>query len=805
MVLTLTTVKTIHANELLLCYHCGQSCSTGAIDFDMKPFCCDGCLTVYQLLQESDLCNFYAFREKSNIQPKSRNFQNRFAYLDDASLATQLLNFQSTGRNIVQLELPQMHCSSCVWLLEHLYRIDSGVLQSRVDFMEKNITIDFNPEQTTLRKIVELLTTLGYEPLIRLSSIEKKDTANQRQLIYRIAVSGFCFGNIMMLSFPEYFHIAQQGDQSLQHVFAWMNLGLSLPALLFGGKEFFIGAWNGIKNRHLNIDIPLVLSILLTFVRSLYEITTGTGAGYLDSMTGIIFFMLIGRYFQALTYHRIQFDRDYKSFFPISITIVNEAGLETSVPLTKLELGQVMHIRDHELVPADSVLLSNSALVDYSFVTGESDPMHMRKGDVVYAGGRLVGKATDCRVVKEVSQSYLTGLWNKSNYNSNKKTKVNWVDRLGNNFTILLLLISFSAFFYWLPSDVGRAFDALTTVLIVACPCALLLSATFTHGTMLRIFSKNGLYFKNAQAIETLSKTTHFLLDKTGTLTSGDVSIHYHGSALSGNEQSLIAAAAKQSNHPLSRSLYSTLHSDSKMQCTHFVEHTGIGVEASVNGNSIRMGKATFSGAPAVHSKQTAVHININNEYRGYYAFEHAWRKGLAPAIDALKQQGAISIISGDSNRDDERLRAILGQDADLHFNQLPEDKLHKTKEFQQRGEVVTVFGDGLNDAGALLQSDMGLTITDEINNFSPACDAILEGKSFDKLPAFLKLTYATKRIIYISFFISLLYNTIGIGYAVQGHLEPVIAAVLMPMSTLTIALFTTGVCRFTAHRLNLS
>lgn len=799
------SLTTTHATDSLICYHCGQSCASQLIPFDAKTFCCDGCLTVYQLLQENNLCNFYAFQEKSNIQPQQRDYRNRFAYLDDSTTTKQLLKFESNERNIVQFELPQMHCSSCVWLLEHLYRISPGIIQSRVDFMEKSITIDYKPSEIGLRVLVELLTTLGYEPLIRLNNTDKKVQTNQRTRIYRIAVSGFCFGNIMMLSFPEYFHITEQGDESLQQVFAWMNLGLSIPALLFGGSEFFISAWNGIKNKFLNIDIPLVLSLLLTFGRSVFEITTGTGPGYLDSMTGIIFFMLIGRHFQMLTYHRIQFDRDYKSFFPISVSVISDTEVETTIPLTKLQLENVMHLRDHEIVPADGVLLSKEAMFDYSFVTGESDPIHLRQGDVVYAGGRIIGKSIQCRVAKEVSQSYLTGLWNKQQYKTDKTQTTNWIDRLANHFTIALLLISLAAFAYWLPTDVSRAFNALTTVLIVACPCALLLSATFTQGTMLRIFSKNGLYFKNAQAIESLSKTTYFLLDKTGTLTSGEVTINYHGVPLTQEELQMLASTAAQSNHPLSRSLRSQLPNPSHFDCEQFEEFTGIGVQASINKHLIRLGKAHFCSSPSVQELHTVMHVNIDNAYRGYFAFEHQWRENTTNVLDALKKQAPMSIISGDSHRDELRLRSMLSSDVELFFNQLPEDKLHKTQYYQSQGHVVTVFGDGLNDAGALMQSDTGLCITDEVNNFSPACDAILEGKSFGKLPSFLKLTHATKWIIYLSFFISLAYNTIGISFAVQGKLQPVIAAILMPLSTLTIILFTTGASRWTAKRLNLS
>ena len=705
---------------------------------DNHAFCCDGCKTVYELLKDNNLCNYYNFNEETRIQPKAKNFGNRFAYLDDTDAISSLFRFKSSTRAIVQLELPQMHCSSCVWLLEHLYRLNDGIDSARVNFMEKEVSIEFNPEKTSLRTVVELLTTIGYEPHIRLDSLEAKSKSPHRMRIYRIALTGFCFGNIMMLAFPEYFHIAEQGNHSLQQTFSYLSLALSIPALIFGGGEFFISAWRGIRSRYLNIDIPLALSILLTFGRSLYEILSRSGNGYLDSMTGIIFFMLIGRYFQELTHHRIQFDRDYKSFFPISVTIQAESNEETTIPLTKLQTGMCILARSGELVPADCLLLSDTTEIDYSFVTGEAQPVHIKKGELIYAGGRIIGTLARCEVVKDVTQSYLTSLWNKDNYQK-MQFKSNWIDRLAKHFTLLLLTISAIAFIYWLPTDINRAFDALTTVLIVACPCALLLSATFTHGTMSRLLS--------------------------GSLPKG---VYPHA-------------------------------------ITSFQELPGSGIVAQLNKGSIRIGNASFCGAINNPLEQeSAVHIRIDDTYMGYFAFRFALRNNTTEAVEAMKKQGSLSLVSGDTAKDEARMKELLGLETKLLFRRQPAEKLEHVKQMQSEGKTLAMIGDGLNDAGALMQSDCGIAISDETNNFSPACDIILNAESFSKLPALLMLSHRSNLIIRMSFVISLLYNVVGVGLAVQGNMQPVIAAILMPISTISIILFTTGASRFFASRLRL-
>ncbi len=789
-----------------LCYHCQQPCADETILADSHAFCCNGCLTVYELLKENNLCNYYNFKDGERIQPNSQDFGNRFAYLDDTEAISSLFRFRSESKAIVQLDLPQMHCSSCVWLLEHLYRLNEGVQSSRVNFMDKEITLEFDPAKTSIRKLVELLTTLGYEPHIQLDSLSTPKKSPHRMRIYRIALTGFCFGNIMMLAFPEYFHIAEQGDDSLKSTFSYLSLALSIPALIFGGGEFFASAWRGIQSRYLNIDIPLALSLTLTFGRSLYEIGTGAGNGYLDSMTGIIFFMLIGRYFQDLTHHRIQFDRDYTSFFPISVSIKTSDNSETTIPLTKLTLGDTIIARSNELIPADSVLRSAQATIDYSFVTGESQPVHIRKGELIYAGGRIIGISTECEVVKEVAQSYLTGLWNKENYHS-KEEQTTWIDRLAKHFTLALLIMSAGAFLFWLPTDTSRAFDALTTVLIVACPCALLLSATFTHGTMLRIFSKNGMYFKNAATIDKLTKANHFVLDKTGTLTRREATIHYHGDTLSSEELESIRCIAAQSNHPMSRLLSEHLHEHkSALSVSHFEETPGQGLEGECGNVKVRLGNREYCGAQSATTiDNTAVHVRIHEKYKGHFTFQFSLRDNAFESINALRNQGTLSLVSGDTTHDHMRMQQLLGQEASIYFNQMPSDKLQHVHELQAKGKNVAMIGDGLNDAGALLQSDCGIAISDNSNNFSPACDIILRADSFSKMPELLALARRSNLVIQLSFIISLLYNIIGVGLAVQGSMEPVIAAILMPVSTITIILFTTGSSRFFASKLGLS
>jgi P-type Cu+ transporter len=791
------------------CYHCGESCGSAPVEFQEKSFCCDGCKMVFELLSENGMCTYYKLDEKAGLTIKTLAFKNKYAYLDDAQTIKKLLRFEDAEMAHVQFQLPQMHCSSCIWLLENLYKLKPGIVSSRVQFLRKEVNIEYQKSELTLRQVVELLASIGYEPSLHLEQLDKKTEASpNRKRIYRIAVAGFCFSNIMLLSFPEYFHIGQQADRSMIQLFNYLNLALSLPVLIYSGGEFFVSAWQGITTKFLNIDIPLALSIAITFGRSVYEIISETGAGYLDSMSGIIFFMLIGRYFQEKTYDRLQFDRNFKSYFPISVSVVDPTKAETTIPLSELKTGHRIRIRSQEIIPADALLVEGTGYIDYSFVTGESTPLKVEKGQTIYAGGRQTGSALELVVEKEVEQSYLTNLWNKDVFQEEKNQEAHsFIHRLARNFTLVLLSLSVGAFLFWLPVDSARGLNALTTVLIVACPCAILLSATFTHGTVLRIFSRNKFYLKNAFVIERLSKIKHIVFDKTGTLTQDDYStLHFEAGELGEEELSAVHGLVAQSNHPLSKQLAQRLHMFEKSFVSHFREVAGSGLEGTVAGDRWTIGSASFVGqSQATSGKETRVYVQKNTTVLGYFSFQHHYRPHLKETLHRLSAQYSLSVLSGDNDSERGALETIFPKNSDLVFFQQPEDKLNAVTNYQQSGLHLAMLGDGLNDAGALRKSDVGIALSENVNNFSPACDAILEGSSFEQLPLLLRFARATRYIILGSFGISLLYNIVGVGLAVQGELAPVWAAILMPLSSISIVLFTTGASWMVSKSIGLS
>jgi Cu+-exporting ATPase len=466
------------------------------------------------------------------------------------------------------------------------------------------------------------------------------------------------------------------------------------------------------------------------------------------------------------------------------------------IPVSAIRTGMRIIIRQNELIPADAILFSGNAVVDYSFVTGEAEPVNKVLGEILYAGGRQKGSQIELEVVKEVSQSYLTSLWNKEEKVEQLDQETEMVAKINKYFSYGLLIIALLAFAYWWPTDTQKAINAVTTILIVACPCALLLSATFTYGNVLQIMAKNKMYIKNAKAVERFAKADTIVFDKTGTITkSNAASIEWVGYTLNQTDQQLIASLTKESIHPLSKRITSHLAQTQRYSITNFKEHTGKGIEAEVNEKRIKVGSFDFVGGntAAKNDKGSKVYVSINNDVKGYFSFKNVYRQGVVNLFKDLQNKGyELHLLSGDNEDEKNYLGNFFTNSATLNFNQSPQQKLNYIENLTQKGKKVIMVGDGLNDAGALMKSYAGIAVTDDVNFFTPACSAILEGNKVSQLKQYLDYAKAGAWIIKGSFVLSLLYNVVGLSFALTGTLQPVIAAILMPVSTISIVLFTT-------------
>jgi len=708
--------------------------------------------------------------------------------------------------------------------------------------LRREANVSFYSQTISLRTLVENLTKLGYSPDLKLESKNKKKTDNlPPNFLLRLGVAGFCFGNLMLLSFPEYLGLPIAEDD-FPRFFGYLNILLSLPVVFFSGANYFKDAFYALKHKTLNFDIPIALGITALFGRSIFEILSQTGAGYLDSLAALIFLLLVGQWFQRRTFDSISFERDYQSYFPLAAllevnndtnnlennSLKNDISKTTqndkitkSISLSDLKINDIVIVKNGQLIPADGELLEGKAQIDYSFVSGESEPIKCEKGQRLYAGGRQWGEPLRIKLLKTVSQSYLMQLWNSDTFDKdNSKLLKNLTQRWGRNFTVFVLLVAFGSASYWLYAQNWQiAITVFTSVLIVACPCALSLNAPFAFGNARQILAKHLFFLKNTDSIEMLaSQKAHLIFDKTGTLTTSTPSAIWKNNDLSNQEnkeltiedQQALAALASASLHPISKAICAAVSEFGEGIIYDFEEKIGAGTQAKIQNaqNEIgydlwKIGNTNFvncalnsSELNGIYDNQkSVVFVSKNDQLKGYFELSNPLRENSLNLLQDFKKQNfELSLLSGDTEREKMRFVDIFGE-KNIHFNQKPIDKLEflknlkakNQKENKQENQSIFMIGDGLNDAGALKQSDFGIAISENQEEFSPACDAILRAEALPKLAKFMRYARQTIWVVRFGLLISLCYNLVGLSFAVSGTLSPIVAAILMPLSSITV------------------
>ena len=796
--------------ESVACSHCGLPCGESTLRSGERRFCCAGCQTVFELLSDGGLDEFYRLGGAQGVRGGAPDPQERYAFLDAPEVRSALVDYSDERRTRVTFRVPAIHCVACVWLLEHVFRLRSGIGSSSVNFLRREVSLTFDPSVIRLSEVASLLASLGYEPDLRASDLEGPTVPPvSRRLWLQLGVAGFAFGNIMLLSLAMYLGLDSVSGPAFRHLAGWISFILSLPVVTFSAWDYYRAAWTGFQRRVPVIEIPIALGILALMGQSVFEVFSRRGDGYFDSLAGLLFFLLCGRLFQQKTYARLVFDRDYRAFFPLAVSRLGERG-EERVAVAQLAVGDRLVLRHGELVPADSRLLGGEARIDYAFVTGESQPESCAPGGVLFAGGRQTAGRIEVETLKPVSQGYLTSLWNQEAFQ--KVRAVDPVDRIteaySRRFSLLLLVIaSGAAAAWWILGDGFRAVQALVSVLIVACPCALALASPFTLGTAQRVLGRLGVYLKNPFVLETLARVDCVVFDKTGTLTrTGAAAVRWEGETLKSAEIRWIRALIAQSNHPLSARVRDFLGGASEPGAdgvSGFVETPGRGIAGGVEGIPILVGSLEHlrhhgvePGSPPQEGSGreaggSRVHVALDGRYRGFFVAGHPLRPGIESLLETLRPRAELALLSGDNAAEEGRFRPWFGPSATLRFHQSPAQKLEFIRQRQaDGGRTVLMVGDGLNDAGALQQADVGVAVVEEAGAFSPASDLILAAGRVPDLDRILGFAGASVGWVHRGFLISGLYNVIGISIAASGRLSPVVCAILMPLSSFTVVAF---------------
>ena len=763
------------------CHHCGGKCATSSPQKDGHQFCCQGCLSVYELLTQYDSCEYYELGPASGMRPPEVK-TSKYSVLDTSPERSHVIEYEDDLILRARFVLPSMHCASCVWLLERLHRFDSSILSSRVDLLRHTVVVECDRAHTTLANVALLLASLGYEPEIDRTDNDRRsaESRSRRTLYLRLGVAGFAAGNVMMIGLANYVAGKDGFDATLKIIFDVLSIGLSIPVLLYSAQPWLSSAVMSMRRGIVNLDVPVALGITTIFLRSCYEIVTSTSEGFLDSFTGLVFFLLIGKLFQQRAFASIDFHRTMRSFFPLSATKQTD-GQQQQVHIDEIAVGDVVVVRNGEVIPADAILLHEPGVVDYSYVTGESTPIECAPGKMLFAGGRVMGRSLTLSVIKPASISYMASLWTRSDVHTERREYGSTSDRFGLIFTVVTISIAVVGGLLWLP-DVSMALTVATSVLIIACPCAFTLSAPIVYGTAMSNLARSGIYLRTAAIIADLQRISAVVVDKTGTLTE-PTSVTYHGTPLNPEVVSFISALALQSSHPVSQAIARVLPSSSA-SVSDVLETPGVGISGVCGDLSVALMAEKAQPARTGFNGRTYVHVG--DEVMGYFLLDHALRPEAASMIMQLQKDYDVRLLTGDTAPISKEIAQLFPAEA-IKQGASPSQKVEYIVKNQKLGSKVLMMGDGLNDLAALSAANVSVAVSNNTSRIVPACDIVIDAKNIGSIASLLRYAHKLRGVVGLAFWFTMIYNLIGLTLSLSGNLSPVITAIMMPLSSLLV------------------
>lgn len=777
------------------CEHCGLPVPPSAPP--EEAFCCAACGVAYSIIHGAGLGAYYERREQLDASPRAvRTSGKTYAEYDDPAFVARHVSSGPTGEKLV-LFLDGIHCTACVWLIERLPRIVPGVRSATVELGRGAVHVEYDPGLARPSAIARALDGLGYSPHASTAGRRDGELGRERALWVRLGVAGALAGNVMLMALALYSGAAL--DPAYATLFRWGSLVLAVPAVFYCGSVFLRGGLAALRTGVPHMDLPISIGILAGFTRSAWNTVTARGEVYFDSIAVLVFLLLVGRFLQSRHQSGAVRALDLLSSLAPSTARRVDRGAAEDVPADAVSAGAVVEVRAEERVPVDGVVLKGVSSIDTSLLTGESLPEEVAPGARVYAGTTNVGSALRVRVEGSGAETRLARLVRAvEEAQSRRAPIVRLADRVAGYFVWVALGLSALTFAVWSFVDASVAVDHAVALLVVTCPCALGMATPLAVSAALRRAAKLGLFFKGGEVVEALARPATIAFDKTGTLTEGRLAL----AAFDGDPAALplARAAEARSPHPVGRAVVAALP-PSGLEATDVAETPGAGVTARVGSRVVKVGSAELvrdgrpTGAAPWEERldaearlgRPAVAIAVDGEVKGVLSFTDPLRPDARASLDALRRDGyCVALLSGDRPPVVETVARELGELVDASGGMKPEQKLAWVESARRAGPVVMV-GDGVNDAAAMAAADVAFGV----HGGAEACLATAD--VFTTRPGVARVIEAitgarrTLDVIRRGIAFSLAYNVVGVGLCMAGLVSPLLAAVLMPLSSLTV------------------
>jgi P-type Cu2+ transporter len=799
------------------CAHCGLAVPRNLVrEGEERQFCCEGCRQVFALISEWGCDQYYRLVEQQGGALEPAKVTGRaFTDFDDPQVQGLATEGMPGGRCKTRFYLEGVHCAACVWLVEKLPTAVAGVAEVRLNLSNSVAEVTWDPARTRLSAVGRALDRLGYTPHVhRESGVQDARRSEDRASLVKLGVAAACAMNLMFLHGALYAGESSGMANLYENFFRWLSLGVSLPVVLFSARPFFQTAWAGLRNRMVHIDLPVALALSVTFVYSSWNVARGSGPIYFDSLAMLIAALLGARQVQRGA-QRAALERADSlrgvAFVEFARRIGADGGesLAAEVPVAALAPGDLVEVRSGELVPVDGVVLSGRSSLDNAVLTGESVPVPVREGEGVSAGATNLGARLVVRVEAAGEKTRVGALLAiVQEALSQRPALVQVTDRLARRFVQVLLVLAAVTGAVWLPHGAVAAAERVVALLVVACPCALGLSVPLAVSVGLMRAARAGIFVKNPDALERLRRVDTVLLDKTGTLTEGKAAV----SRWVGEDGSLELACAleEESSHAVARAFRLSYGRPVRVvrSVSEVREVPGLGITGRLDGRRVGVGNLSLveslgaEVAPelSAHAAGLAadglspVYVAVDGRVTGVGGVGDPVRPEAARTVEALRKAGIkVRILSGDHPAVVSRVAEQLGlAPSDAAGGLSPEAKRNAVADLKaeggRRGSVVMV-GDGVNDSAALALADVGVAVHGGTGASIVAADVVFTREGVAPLLELLLGARRIRGVVVRNLGFSLAYNVAGSALALFGLVGPLFAALLMPVSSLTVVL----------------
>ncbi|MFQ2148887.1 heavy metal translocating P-type ATPase [Aeromonas jandaei] len=786
------------------CFHCGEPVPANSgysleIKGIVRPMCCPGCQAVAETIMECGLASYYDHRTAPGI--KGELVPEELAALthyDLAEVQQEFVTDSGTGRETtreIQLTVEGLTCAACAWLIERHLMTLSGLRYINVNTTTHRARIKWDPAQLSLSDILKGFAKIGYRAYpFQTHQQEALYAKEVRSYMFRLALAGLGSMQVMMCAVALYMDLFISVEDEFMVYFKWISLLLSTPIMIYSAQPFYINAWRSLKQGHLSMDVSVSLALIGAFIASMWATVFNTGEVYYDSITMFVFFLLLGRFLELRARRKAsESSSNLARLVPIMATLIDQDG-EREVAAKTLQVGDRVRVLAGATLPADGVIVAGEASLNEAMLTGEQLPLFKQCGDLVYAGTINTDAPLQIRVTHRIEESRISQIMRLQDHALDDKPAIaQMADQLSRHFILVLLIIAAAVWTFWHFHQPEQAFWIALAVLVATCPCALSLATPTALTSATANLTRNGILLRRGHVLDILTKANRIVMDKTGTLTTGEIRLcatTVLGTLDADRSLSIARALEAQSEHPIARAFRLPADEVALLpQASEITPVIGHGITGLVDGVRYRIGSASWLGIESDDNAQHSLAIYLADEQQLLARFEldDTLRPDAKALINAFKAAGLqTTILTGDSSSQADEIARILGVD-ELVKGVTPDGKLAYLKAREAEGEISIMVGDGINDAPVLAGAHASFAMAGGTDLAKNSADAILLADDLSRLLDARRLALRTRKIIIENFTWSIGYNLLVLPLAACGWLPPYLAAAGMSLSSLIV------------------